>query len=85
MIDSKEFPELAKMQAVQSESQAIGEFIEWLGANGMQICTTASGLRGTIFYPVLQSTDDLLARHFNIDLQAVERERRTVLAELPKH
>ena len=31
-------PELDKMLRVKDESQAIGEFIEWLGPKGMAIC-----------------------------------------------
>jgi len=79
-IDATQFPQLAKMQAVQEQSQSIGEFIEWLGENGMTICTSEDGLRGTNFYPVMKSSEALLAQHFNIDLNAVERERRAVLA-----
>lgn len=81
-IDAKQHPELAKMQAVQTQSQAIGEFIEWLGENGMAICTSNAGLRGESFYPVAASTEEMLARHFGIDLKAVERERRAVLAAI---
>lgn len=79
-IDAVQFPELAKMQAVQDQSQAIGEFIEWLGENGMAICSGNAGLRGDSFYPVAVATEEMLARHFRIDLKAVEQERRAVLA-----
>lgn len=81
-IDAVQFPELAKMQAVQDQSQAIGEFIEWLGENGLAICTSNAGSRGESFYPVAVATEEMLARHFGIDLKAVERERRAVLASL---
>ena len=78
-IDAKQHPELAKMQEVQTQSQAIGEFIEWLGQNGMAICTSEEGLRGDRFYPVMVPTEELLARHFDVDLQAAEKERRAIL------
>lgn len=81
-IDATLFPQLAKMQAVQSESQVIGEFIDWLGESGMAICTGHNGLRGESFYPVSVSIETMLARYFNVDLQAAERERRAVLADL---
>lgn len=81
-IDATKYPQLALMASVQGQSQPIGEFIEWLGENGMAICTSEEGLRGTTFFPVLESTEKLLARHFGVDLNAVERERRQVLAEL---
>lgn len=81
-IDATQSPHLARMQAVQEQSQAIGEFIEWLGQNGMAICTSEEGLRGDFFYPVMVSTEELLARHFEVDLQAAEKERRATLAAL---
>lgn len=79
-IDASEFPQLARMEAVAEKSQSIGEFVEWLQENGMSICSTQPGLRGTTFWPVMETTEALLARHFEIDLPAVERERRKVLA-----
>ena len=33
-----EFPEHLKLDAVKDKSQAIGEFLEWLQANGVQLC-----------------------------------------------
>ena len=78
-IDSTQFPQLAKMEAAQEPSQAIGEFIEWLGQNGMAICASEDRLRGSEFFPVLISTEELLARYFNIDLKTVEKERRSIL------
>ncbi len=74
--------EMAKMLAVRDHSQVIGEFIDWLSANGMTICRANGGLRGTLFHPVGIPTEELLAQHFGIDLEAVEVERRAVLAEL---
>ena len=80
-VDETKYPQLALMAAVQGQSQSIGEFIEWLGENGMVICTSDDGLRGMRFFPILESTEQLLARHFEVDLNAAERERRQVLAE----
>lgn len=81
-IDATQFPQLAKMQAVQEQSQAIGEFIDWLGQNGMVICASEDGMRGGRFYPVMVPTEELLARHFEVDLRAAEKERRATLAAL---
>lgn len=74
--------ELVKMLAVQGESQVIGEFIDWLSSKGMTICSSTGGLRGTLFQPVGTPTEELLAQHFGIDLQAAEAERRAILADL---
>ncbi len=81
-IDATKFPQLAKMQAVQEQSQSIGEFIDWLWQNGMAICTTEEGLRGDRFYPVMTPIEELLARYFEVDLQAAEKERRATLAAI---
>lgn len=79
--DEEKYPQLTLMQAVSGESQSIGAFIEWLGENGMVVCTSKDGLRGAAFFPVLESTEKLLARYFGVDLNAAEVERRAMLAE----
>lgn len=81
-IDEKASPQLARMQAVQAESQTIGQFLDWLSENGMAICKPQDGLRGERYFPIAESTEQLLARHFEVDLNAVERERRALLADL---
>lgn len=82
MIDAAKYPQLAKMEQVQAESQAIGAFIEWLSENKMFIGTHVlpEGHVHEIAVPIAEGTEQLLARHFEVDLNAVERERRAVLA-----
>lgn len=80
-IDATKYPQLAKMEAVQDESQILGEFLDWLSENGMSICKPLEGLRGDSFFPVMETSEQLLARRFGVDLNAVERERRQVLSE----
>lgn len=79
--DSEEFPQLAAMMRVQSSSQVIGEFLDWLSQNGMTVCERSEGLRGTQFVPVRENADALLARYWGIDLVALECERRAVLEQ----
>lgn len=78
MIDQDKYPELAKMEGVQELSQGIGEFLDWLGENGMAICRADEHV-GSRYLPVLDSAEQLLARHFQIDLKAAEAERRMVI------
>lgn len=80
-IDAAKYPQLARMEEVQSESQLLGDFIEWLGEHGMVICKPHQEFRGVAHYPILESTEKLLATRFGVDLNAAERERRAVLAE----
>lgn len=78
-IDANQYPALAKMESVQDESQTIGQFLEWLQENGMVVCSGADGLRGSQYWPILEGTEALLARFFEVDLKEVEKERRRIL------
>jgi len=82
-IDAKKYPELAKMDDAQPTSQVIGEFLDWLSENGMLVGKhiVPEGWTTEAFLPISEGTEALLARYFGIDLNAVERERRQVLAE----
>ena len=77
-------PTLDKMKEVQAESQAIGNFLEWLSTNGMWVgkYLKYDGLRDAQGSPVRESTEQLLARYFDIDLRAAECEKQTILDEL---
>ena len=89
-----ETPELDKMSAAQSKSQAIGGFLEWLGEKGMLICRSATkaderddegehtDVKGGDLLPVYKSIEDMLAEYFEIDLKKAEAERRAILDEL---
>lgn len=81
MIDATKYPQLAKMQEVQETSQAIGEFLDWLQSEQrIDLCTIIRGTGHDRWAPITESTQQLLARYFGIDLEAVERERRAVLS-----
>ena len=82
-----ERPECDKMVKVKAQSQAIGEFLEWLGANGIVLaeyhkhddgCREGGPLRYNCGYyvdelrPRHEGTQAILARHFNIDMKKVE-------------
>lgn len=80
-LPEPERPECAKLVEVSPDSQKIGEFIEWLHENGMQICKLegyADSFRDE-YTPVPDNTEKLLARYFQIDLDVVETERRALL------
>lgn len=76
-------PESARLSAVSSQSQPIGEFLDWLNYDlGVTLCVLDDHDR---FQPargmgVFTSIEQLLARYFGIDLERVERERRRLLA-----
>ena len=69
-------PEHEKLKEVQPQSQAIGEFIEWLSEQGIWL---ASLNRFDRFDPINDGTEKLLARYFEIDLKVLEAEKVALL------
>jgi hypothetical protein len=82
--DTSHYPQLAKMQEVQPTSQAIGEFLDWLGEQRIDLCSVIAGTGHDRWAPIVDGHEKLLARYFEIDLNAVERERRDLLAHASK-
>lgn len=76
-----EFPEHDKLKQIKEESRAIGEFIEWLEENGYSICEYDDANFDN-YYRTPKSTEQLLAMHFNIDLNKIEQEKRAMLEKL---
>lgn len=70
-------PMLDKMSAIKAESQAIGEFLEWLTTKGIHLAHNVEGHN----YPhyLSRSTEELLAEFFDIDLNQAEAEKRAIL------
>lgn len=83
MID---YPEHEKLKAVQTQSQSIGEFLDWLrGEKGFEIARWKHDdfdENDDVLMPAHFSTEKLLAEFFNIDLDKVEAEKRAMLAQL---
>lgn len=86
MIDEKKYPQLAKMQEVNPRSEVVGEFLDWLEQNSLFIgrYIIPDGFRREVAVPISDSTEQLLAQYFKIDLKAVERERQSILDEVRK-
>lgn len=80
---STEYPEHEKLKQIQRESQTIGEFIEWLESNGMVVCEWTDGNCDNWMRTTL-STNRLLAKFFDIDLDKLEAEKRQMLDEMRK-
>jgi hypothetical protein len=89
-----DYPEHDKLLAIKDETQAAGDFIEWLGSQGVFLA------KNYMFDEHLQRTDDaaqcfterilaysrslteLLADWQGIDLAKIEAEKRQMLASL---
>lgn len=79
------YPEHEKLKKVQTESQTIGEFIDWLRSDKeleLGKWQTSSHDDGDTFQPVHVSTEKLLAEFFEIDLEKLEAEKRAMLEAL---
>ena len=83
--------ECEKIIAVKDQSQSIGGFLEWLESQGIHLATFhehsedcrsehrrdyTCGYSEAHMQPYRESTEKLLARHFNIDLDKVEKEKQ---------
>jgi hypothetical protein len=83
-----EYPEHVKLDKVVKKSQAIGEFLDWLGTDGVSLCRwREAGPTGdewvpAEFYPSGETIETLLARYFGIDLEVIDAEKRAMLDEL---
>jgi len=79
-------PALDKMAEVQPLSQAIGEFLAWLSEQRLFIARhhehqeggCVEGCSRTVAEMVMEDSESMLARYFEIDLEAVEREKRAL-------
>jgi hypothetical protein len=75
------YPEHDKMRNVKDHSQTIGEFLDWMkNEKGFAICeveqTYGRWTRTT------QTTEQLLAEFFEIDLAKIQDEKDHMLAEM---
>lgn len=72
-----EYPEHDKLRAVKDQTQAAGEFVEWLRGEGYVIAQHPEDRDA--LYPANTPLEDLLAQWQDIDRDALEREKRAML------
>jgi len=77
-----EYPEHEKLQAVKDKSQAIGEFLEWLGHRHRRVWLCDYSSRYDAWFPLVASKEELLAEYFQIGLKALEKEKQAMLRAL---
>lgn len=75
-------PELDKILKIKNESEAIGEFVEWLNSQGIILAEEYKGVVAQSWVLVTRPINELLARYFDIDTDKAEAERRQILASL---
>jgi hypothetical protein len=72
------YPEHEKLKAVVEQTQAAGEFLEWLRSTGREVCVINSYDE---WAPCGESVERLLAGWQGIDLRRLEQEKRQLLDE----
>jgi len=75
-------PTLDKILELREQSQIVGEFLDWLGEQGIHLGrypTRSDGSSSDFMLPIFEGHDALLHRFFGIDPEAEESERRAVL------
>ncbi len=77
----KTYPECDKLLAVKNQSQAQGEFLDWLSDKGIALCEIDQNYY-PMYVPVRKNTETLLAEYHGIDLNKVEKERKEMLEDL---
>lgn len=73
-------PECDKLTAAAPVSQKIGEFLEWLRET--KDVSLAQWGSDNQLHPLYLDTNKLLAEFFGVDLNVVEKERRSLLDQL---
>ena len=74
-----EFPEHDKLKAVREDSQKLGSFLEWLQEQGWALVRYNSNDDPVLRY---ESTEETLAKYFEIDLNELENEKQAMLEQL---
>jgi hypothetical protein len=76
------YPEHEKLGKIKDQSQAVGEFLEWAssGIRDYRICEFDRSLDR--WFPIMISTEKLLAEFFGINLDRLEKEKLAMLDEL---
>lgn len=80
------YPEHDKMAAIKELSQAVYDFIEWLPSQDCMIgqMVQYEDRDEPVFVPYYGSIKELIAKHFGIDLDKIEQEKRVMLDALRK-
>lgn len=85
-MTNSEYPEHDKLHAIKDQSQKLGEFIEWLHGQGMEICFCEHYDNSNHeYFPIYKTIEQLLANYFEIDLNKLEEEKRSMIEQLRMH
>jgi hypothetical protein len=75
-----DYPEHDKLHKIQDQSQACGEFIDWLESQGLHLCE-ADPESGR-YWPTHRPLRGLLADFFGIDQRKIDAEKEQMIAAM---
>lgn len=78
----KQYPEHAKLKQVHEETQWLGEFLDWLGRQGI-ILAVYTDRDYLVPAPARNNgIQSILAEYKNIDLRKIDSEKKTMLEQM---
>jgi len=80
-LEPSTYPQHEKLDAVKDLSQAIADFLDWLNSEKGIFLASYGNIDSNWLTPDITAKDRLLAEYFGIDLDALEAEKRAMLAE----
>lgn len=74
-------PQHEKLKTLQGDAECVGEFIDWLSDEGIQLCEKKAHLYSEdgAMYPVDRTIEEMIAGFLGIDRDALEREKVSIL------
>ncbi len=81
-MPTEQYPEHAKLRAIQSEERTISAFTRWLEEEEFYICRREPDVNHTDYWPTTTPTRQLIADYFKIDLSLLEEERMDMLEKI---
>lgn len=80
--EMSEYPEHDKISGLNGSNQTAGEFLDWIREEkGYDICEFKEGQWSGRYHAINTSTTKLVAEYFDIDLNAMELEKREMLQQ----
>lgn len=80
MIDRSKYPALANLDDLHAQKLTVSDFLEWLCEQRIDLCSIIPGTGHDRWAPITEGAEALTARYLGLDLNAIERERRAMLA-----
>lgn len=82
MSSDVKYPECEKLSGSRNELLKLREFTEWLGENGITLCShepTHYASKGGEYYQITENIESVIFRFLGIDAKKLEEERRALL------